>query len=76
MISRRQIIRHQLEEDEHHHHNQLRAVSSLGENNHHVQNGNRLDQFDPYSIYGEEDDEEDVWYSEDRLFEVSFGILH
>lgn len=28
--------------------------------------------FDPYSVYGEEDnDEEDVWYSEDRLFEVS-----
>lgn len=27
--------------------------------------------FDPYSIYGEEDEEEDVWYSEERLFEVS-----
>lgn len=28
-------------------------------------------QFDPYSVYGEEDEEEDVWYSEERLFEVS-----
>lgn len=28
--------------------------------------------FDPYSVYGEEDEEEDVWYSEERLFEVSF----
>lgn len=28
-------------------------------------------QFDPYSVYG--DEEEDVWYSEDRLFEVSLG---
>lgn len=27
--------------------------------------------FDPYSVYGEEDEEEDVWYSEERLFEVS-----
>ena len=27
--------------------------------------------FDPYSIYGDEDEEEDVWYSEERLFEVS-----
>lgn len=27
--------------------------------------------FDPYSIYGEEDD---VWYSEERLFEVSIGL--
>lgn len=26
-------------------------------------------QFDPYSVYG--DEEEDVWYSEERLFEVS-----
>lgn len=28
-------------------------------------------QFDPYSVYG--DEEEDVWYSEERLFEVSFA---
>lgn len=28
--------------------------------------------FDPYSIYSEE---EDVWYSEDRLFEVSFFVF-
>lgn len=27
--------------------------------------------FDPYSVYGEEDEEEDVWYSENRLVEVS-----
>lgn len=27
--------------------------------------------FDPYSVYGEDDDEEDVWYSEQRVFEVS-----
>ena len=27
--------------------------------------------FDPYSVYGDEDEEEDVWYSEERLFEVS-----
>lgn len=27
--------------------------------------------FDPYSVYADEDDEEDVWYSEERLFEVS-----
>lgn len=27
--------------------------------------------FDPYSVYGEEDEEEDVWFSEERLFEVS-----
>lgn len=28
--------------------------------------------FDPYSVYGDDDDEdEDVWYSEERLFEVS-----
>lgn len=32
--------------------------------------------FDPYSVYGEEDEEEDVWYSEERLFEVSYIILH
>lgn len=30
--------------------------------------------FDPYSVYGEEDEEEDVWYSEERLFEVSFIV--
>lgn len=27
--------------------------------------------FDPYSIYGDEHEEEDVWFSEDRLFKVS-----
>lgn len=27
--------------------------------------------FDPYSVYADEDDEEDVWYSEERLFQVS-----
>lgn len=27
--------------------------------------------FDPYSVYGEDDDEEDIWYSEQRLLEVS-----
>lgn len=31
--------------------------------------------FDPYSVYGEEDEEEDVWYSEERLFEVSVCLL-
>lgn len=31
--------------------------------------------FDPYSVYGEEDEEEDVWYSEERLFEVSSGRM-
>lgn len=31
--------------------------------------------FDPYSVYGEEDEEEDVWYSEERLFEVSLRLL-
>lgn len=33
---------------------------------------NMSQHFDPYSVYGEEEDEEeDVWYSEERLFEVS-----
>lgn len=32
--------------------------------------------FDPYSVYGEEDEEEDVWYSEERLFEVSFILIY
>ena len=27
--------------------------------------------FDPYSIYGDEDDEEDVWYSEEKLVQVN-----
>lgn len=27
--------------------------------------------FDPYSIYGDEDEEEDVWYSEEKLQQVS-----
>lgn len=34
------------------------------------QEDNRYRHFDPYSVYGEEDEEEDVWYSEERLFEV------
>lgn len=42
-------------------------------------NGNNLHHedyrhFDPYSVYGEEDEEEDVWYSEERLFEVSLNF--
>lgn len=39
-----------------------------------LQDDSRIDfyrNFDPYSVYGEEDEEEDVWYSEERLFEVS-----
>ena len=30
--------------------------------------------FDPYSVYGDEDEEEDVWYAEERLFEVSLFL--
>lgn len=36
----------------------------------------RQHPFDPYSVYGEEDEEEDVWYSEERLFEVSLLSAH
>jgi len=37
--------------------------------------GGGRENFDPYSIYGEdEDEEEDVWYSEERLLEVSVNF--
>lgn len=38
-----------------------------------VGNGLHRKWFDPYSVYGDDDDDcdEDVWYSDERLFEVS-----
>lgn len=47
-------------------HNRLNNSSDIHEDYRH---------FDPYSIYGEEDEEEDVWYSEERLFEVGFIVV-
>lgn len=45
--------------------------SSSTSYHHHLNHRSNDDNFDPYSVHGEEDEE--VWYSEERLFEVSFA---
>lgn len=75
----RQTCKHQLGEQQHEHEDEslsderedecmmMMMRNKINCNQHHED----YRHFDPYSVYGEEDEEEDVWYSEERLFEVS-----
>lgn len=64
MQNQEELFEEELEDDQ----EELEEQLEDNEVNGHYQNGH----FDPYSVYCEEDnEEEDVWYSEERLFEVS-----